>query len=147
MFTFITLISIIISKYFCLFLPILTLCMDHDHHIIISPNSSPNYSISSNIQMPNNSLQQKLQLILHTRPAESWAYSIFWSLSKLFSGNLVFTFRDGYFRGTRDFVPRPCKSVAGSSANVGQLVPTFGFDPDELVANLMDLGEDLKRYG
>ncbi|XP_022942541.1 transcription factor MYC2-like [Cucurbita moschata] len=68
-------------------------------------------------------LQQKLQFILHNRH-EWWAYSIFWLASKdHLTQNLVFNWRDGHFRGTRDFVARPSKPLSGNA----QLI-SFGFD-------------------
>lgn len=78
--------------------------------IIISPSSS-----SPNSTTPT--LQQRLQFILHNRP-EWWAYSIFWWASKDITGNLIFTWRDGHLRGTRD---------GGGSGGGGQLI-SFGFD-------------------
>lgn len=112
---------------------------------IISPSSSPNSIVSSHQNPMAPTLQERLQFILHHRP-EWWAYSIFWLPSKDIAGNLVFTWRDGYFRGTRDFVARRCKADGGGGGGAGHLI-SFGFD--EVPEDRMEGGDftDLQWYG
>ncbi|PKI51698.1 hypothetical protein CRG98_027861 [Punica granatum] len=61
-------------------------------------------------------LQQKLSLLIQTRP-EWWAYSIFWqAVRERSTGRVLLTWRDGHFRGPRDrppsFPPRSRKPTA-----------------------------------
>lgn len=115
---------------------------------MVSPCSSPNSA--------NPTLQQRLQFILHNRP-EWWAYSIFWQPSKDITGNLVFTWRDGHFRGSREFVARSSKTGGGGG---GQLI-SFKVEGgnkereamfhdlfyDELVVNRMEGGDFMDLEG
>ena len=90
----------------------------------ISSSSSPNSSAHT--------IQQRLQFILHNLP-QWFAYSIFWLASKDSAGNLIFSWSDGHFRGTRN---------GGGS----QLI-SFGFD--DVAVDRVEAGDfsDLEGYG
>ncbi|KAJ6414967.1 hypothetical protein OIU84_003882 [Salix udensis] len=83
---------------------------------ILSP-SSPS-SLISFAQETSSTLQQRLQLFLHSRP-EGWVYSIFWQASKDTGGRPVLSWGDGHFRGN--------KKYASKDSNK-QNHPKFGFD-------------------
>ncbi|KAG7015810.1 Transcription factor bHLH14, partial [Cucurbita argyrosperma subsp. argyrosperma] len=89
----------------------------------ISSSSSPNSSAHT--------IQQRLQFILHNLP-QWFAYSIFWLASKDSAGNLIFSWSDGHFRGTRN---------GGGS----QLI-SFGFD--DVAVDRVEAGDfsDLEGY-
>ncbi|KAJ6705350.1 MYC [Salix purpurea] len=84
---------------------------------ILSPSSS-SVSLISFAQETSSTLQQRLQLFLHSRP-EGWVYSIFWQASKDTGGRPVLSWGDGHFRGN--------KKYASKDSNK-QNHPKFGFD-------------------
>lgn len=103
----------------------------------MSPSSSS--SLVSFCRDASPSLQQRLQLILQSRP-EWWVYSIFWQTSKDSNGCSVLSWGDGHFRGTRDFVSK--------ANNIVNYQPKHGFSLDKKVCKgahalfLGDMDED-----
>ncbi|KAJ9173782.1 hypothetical protein P3X46_016886 [Hevea brasiliensis] len=71
---------------------------------IMSPSSSS--SLLSFCQESSPPLQQRLQVILQSRPGW-WIYAIFWQASKDASGRLVLSWGDGNFHGSKDFAIKP----------------------------------------
>ncbi|XP_028779794.1 transcription factor MYC3-like [Neltuma alba] len=82
--------------------------------LIIPPSSS-----SSLLSLPRDaqpSLQQKLQFLLNSQP-HWWVYAIFWQISNDdVNGNLLLSWAEGHFNGTKDTSPRLSSSGATPSA-------------------------------
>ncbi|KAI9093945.1 hypothetical protein K1719_026943 [Acacia pycnantha] len=74
----------------------------------------PRSSSSSLLSLPRESqpsLQQKLQILLNSQP-DWWVYAIFWQISNDdVHGNLLLSWGEGHFNGTKDTSPRLSSST------------------------------------
>ncbi|KAG6633850.1 hypothetical protein I3843_12G076500 [Carya illinoinensis] len=88
---------------------------------IISSASSSSL-VNAYHEASSSTIQQRLQFLVQTRP-EWWIYSIFWQTSKDSNGQVVLSWGDGHFRGSRDFVSKV-------SNDKGDNQPRYGYGLD-----------------
>ncbi|XP_040988798.1 transcription factor MYC2-like [Juglans microcarpa x Juglans regia] len=88
-------------------------------------------------------IQQRLQFIIQSRP-EWWIYSIFWQTSEDSNGQVVLSWGDGHFRGSRDFVSKVSNDKGDDQTRYG-----FGLDRKRVSKGLLQslLAEDLDVDG
>ncbi|XP_022738037.1 transcription factor MYC2-like [Durio zibethinus] len=75
-------------------------------------SSSSSFSLITFGQNASPTLQQRLQFIIVQSRPKWWVYSIFWQASRDAHGQLVLSWGDGYFRGTRDFTGKSSNKLS-----------------------------------